>query len=173
MRLGGSGLSKKFTVFTEEQNEEIRSRLRYDPESGQILWVRHNYKKAPLTVAGSPCRKGYTRVHILGKKIAAHRLAWFFSYGYWPELEVDHINGDKSDNRIENLRLATRSQNQMNKLDPETKGVGYYRKYNKWRARIAVNRKLMFLGYFDTFEEAKAAYDEAAKKYHAGFTNIK
>jgi len=88
--------------------------------------------------------------------------------------EIDHINGDKLDNRRENLRSATRSQNKMNSGKPKNntsgyKGVCWYKRGNKWRAQIGINGKLKHLGYFEDKEEAAKAYKKAAEKYHGEF----
>lgn len=157
--------------FSKEDEAKIRESLRYDPDSGKIYWLKTNYRKTALYEAGSLEKSGYLRVHIVGKKVAAHRLAWFLYNGYWPPNDIDHINGDKLDNRFSNLRCATRSQNCMNRFDPDTKGVGYYKKTDCYRARIMSGGKSIFLGYFSNFNDAKIAYDTAAKKYHKEFTN--
>ena len=150
--------------FSKQEEAEIRQRLSYDPDTGFVEWLSHNYRKFELTVAGSPCRKGYIRIHICGKKVAAHRVAWFLHHGEWPRGDIDHINGVKSDNRMINLRCVTRSQNCMNKKGSGVKGVGYYRKYDCYRARIMVGGKSGFLGYFDDIGSAEEAYKVAAEK---------
>lgn len=158
--------------FTKQQEAEILERLSYNPDTGVFTWVKHKYKKKPLSVAGNLDKSGYVRIHICGKKIAAHRLAWFFVHGEWPKEDVDHINEIKNDNRISNLRLATRSQNCMNRGNKKTKGAYFYPNYGNYVAKIMKEGVSTHLGYFDTFEEAKAAYDDAAKELHGEFTNI-
>jgi len=149
-----------------EDEEEILRKLSYNPHSGIFLWEETNYRKTPLTCAGNLDKSGYIRIHVVGRKVAAHRLAWFFSHGEWPQQEVDHINGDKSDNRINNLRLVTRSQNQMNSDKSKGFGVDFYKKYGLWRARITKDSVVKHLGYFETKEKAKCAYLEAKQKLH-------
>lgn len=157
-----------FQQFSQEDEKKIKDCLSYCPSTGCITWVKHNYKKSPLTRAGSVDKSGYLRVHICGKKIAGHRLAWFLYYGEWPKGNLDHIDRDRLNNRIENLRLATKSQNSMNRQYKD-KGVGYYPKYKKWRARICVGSKSHLLGYFHTKREALNAYKIAAEKLHGDF----
>ena len=102
-----------------------------------------------------------------------------YIYGVDPkEMEIDHINGDRSDDRIENLRLATRQQQQWNIQATASntsgyKGVSYYKRTGKWRAYIQVNNKQKSLGYFCTKENAYLAYTEAAKQLHGKFYNVK
>ena len=108
--------------------------------------------------------------------LKAHRLAWFFVYGEWPQKQIDHINGNKSDNRISNLRLATASQNLSNKGITKSntsgyKGVSFNRTKKKWMASIKVNKKSINLGYFLTPEEASEAYKAAAIKHHGEFAS--
>ena len=104
--------------------------------------------------------------------IKGHRLAWFMTHGSWPENEVDHVNGDKTDNRIENLRKATRSENMRNcgmKRNNTSGFKGCRLREKGWQARITLQGKQHHLGFFKTAAEASAAYEEAAKKLHGEF----
>ena len=100
----------------------------------------------------------------------AHRLAWFYTYGKWPNHEVDHINGNRLDNRIANLREATRSQNEF--AAKKGKGIRWEPKRKKWLARIGVNWKQINLGRYATREEALAAYKKAAKEAFGEFAEF-
>jgi hypothetical protein len=106
-----------------------------------------------------------------------HRLAWFYMKGVWPKGDIDHIKGDKSDNRITNLREATTSQNKANERirvnnTSGYKGVTWHRKRRKWEAHIGVNGKGLTLGYFDSPERAFIAYMKAAWDHFGDFALI-
>lgn len=147
------------------------SKLRFDPETGEI---RH---MASGSVAGTiSASKGYRNIGMNYRIYRAHRLMWFFVYGEWPG-GIDHINGDKLDNRISNLRKASHRQNQCNRSRQSNntsgfKGVSFHKGNNKWVARIGENGKRILLGYFDDRAEASAAYAAAAPRYHGEFARI-
>ena len=126
-------------------------------------------------VAGSKHRTGYIHVKFAGHKWPAHRLVFAITNNQWPAEFVDHINGDKSDNRPANLREATGAQNQWNTRARKgvSKGVFYRKDLKKWRARIRAGGKVVTLGFFNTEGEAKDAYDTAAKNLHGEFANAK
>jgi len=124
---------------------------------------------------------GYTRedkyiaVNFLGKARKLHRLIFLYHHGYIPD-EVDHINNDKSDNNIDNLRPANRQQNMCNKKAYKTntsgaKGVVWMKNLNKWLVNIGVNGKRKYIGIFEDFELAELASIEARNKYHGNFAN--
>lgn len=126
-------------------------------------------------IAGSN-NHGYIRIKIDNKLYSAHRLAWLYVYGEWPSKFVDHINGIKDDNRISNLREATRSQNGMNRTKMTNnksgyKGVFWDKRANKWKAQIRYNGKFKYLGYFDNIEDAVNIYNENANILHGEFVN--
>lgn len=117
---------------------------------------------------------GYIRIKIDYVYYYAHRLAWLYEHGCWPKNDLDHINGVRSDNRWENLREATRTENLRNKSATRksvtgVKGVDFCKVMRKYRARIRVEGKRIALGYFGTIEAATLAYAEAAKKLHGDF----
>jgi hypothetical protein len=117
---------------------------------------------------------GYTRIEINGKSYYAHRLAWLYVYGEMPKLHLDHINGNKSDNRICNLREATRVENLRNtskniKNTSGAKNVYLHKPTDKWQVRIALNGKSKHFGLFDDFELADLVAIEARNKYHGQF----
>lgn len=115
--------------------------------------------------AGSTRKDGYVRINVDGKSYLAHRLIWLWHGKKLVQgLEIDHINGNKSDNRIENLRQTTRLQNEYNK--PKR---GYRFESGKWRVRMKINGRQKHIGMFDTEEEAKTAYDLAAQLIHGEY----
>jgi len=153
----------------------LRELLHYDAATGLFSWVqrRHAHRKdAPV---GSWKGK-YRRVKIDGTAYPLHRLVWLFVHGKWPCGVVDHINGDPSDNRIENLRDVTVAANIQNQKkahrDKESCGLlGVSRgRGGRWRARLVVNRKKISLGGYDTPELAYAAYVAAKRQLHEGCT---
>jgi hypothetical protein len=121
--------------------------------------------------------EGYRYIRFDGKNHSAHRLIWVYHYGEIPKgLTIDHKNHITNDNRLENLRLATRNQQvhhrRLGKNNKSGfKGVTWHKFSGRWRARIGVNGKQIFLGYFDCPKEAHAAYCRAADEYHDEFAN--
>lgn len=163
--------------------EAARELLAFDPDAGVFRWkVRRNSfggKVQEGSVAGTPSDQGYVMVGVLGRQYRAHRLAWLFMTGAMPSrgLEIDHINGDRSDNRWGNLRLVTRSQNNMNqgvKRNNKSgcKGVSFRKDTGKWHARITVAGQVRLLGNFDNLEDAVEARRAAEAEFfaeHASF----
>jgi hypothetical protein len=164
--------------FRSEKNfsfEQIDELLSYDPLTGDLRWKQRRKQIPAGALAGHIHNTGYRNVRIRGERIMAHRIAWMLHYRSWPEMNLDHKNLDKSDNRIENLRLATKAQNQANRRAHKTNKSGFknvvYREKNlkKWEARIATGKKRRLIGYFDTPEEAHAAYVAEAVRLHGEF----
>ena len=149
----------------------IRQVLEYNKETGKFMWkVRVNSKVPSGANAGTPQNNGYILITIQTKKHLAHRLAWFFEYGEFPNGPIDHINGVRTDNRIANLRVVTVSENLQNQRKPQGKnpylGVSVVKGTPYWQAHIAANGKQKNLGRFKTPEEARDAYIEAKKVWH-------
>lgn len=116
-------------------------------------------------------RNGYRYVEFKKQRIAAHRLAWLLYYGEWPDGVLDHINRDKCDNRITNLRTVTTSENAHNvglRKDNISgySGVGWHKRTNTWQVRLRIAGKHMFVGHFKDLGSAVAARDKAEKIYH-------
>jgi hypothetical protein len=127
-------------------------------------------------IAGSPQNKGYVQVYVDGKNFLLHRLVFLFHHGYMPKM-IDHINGNRLDNQIENLREATASQNQQNRKVQYTnlsgfKGAVYHPQKMKWQGRIHVNKRKVSLGYFNSAEEAHEAYKKAATIFFGEFARF-
>jgi hypothetical protein len=153
--------------------EHIRSLLDYDPETGDFTWKYRSGDDSRITNwnrrwAGKRSynmdRKGYLKIVLKPRQYKAHRLAWLYVYGEWPKGEIDHIDGNRANNAIANLRVATARQNQSNKtMKTAQSGFrGVTKHFNKWRAMIRVDGKTTHLGLFDTPEAASAAYKAAA-----------
>jgi hypothetical protein len=142
--------------------EEMQFWFSYDPETGHIMRIRG--AKAGEIVTNKT-KDGYIILTFFYRKIYGHQLAWWFSNGAWPTTNLDHINCDKSDNRIANLRETTPRLNCMNqnaRRDNKTGLKGVIKKGNKFRAHITYNYQKRWLGYFDSPEEAHEAYKRAA-----------
>ena len=132
---------------------------------------RHGCHKA-LTLAGTRTPRGYILICVDGRRYMAHRLAWLYHYGEWPNGDLDHINEVKDDNRISNLREATRAQNMQNvrKHKHNTsghKGVSWMPTRRKWRAYIFVNYSQKHIGLFNSLEEARDARVSAEMRLHS------
>lgn len=145
--------------------------LSFDPKTGLFTWKVATRNTKPGELAGHVCRvHGYRLIGIDRRVYAAHRLAWLVTVGCWPSGPIDHINGDRIDNRIANLREATPSENLQNQEFPRGSnphlGVSWQKSRGKWRADICVNHQQRFLGRFDTQEEARVAYLDAKRALH-------
>lgn len=154
--------------------ETLRSIVDYDAATGSFKW-KHDHKyfswiKAGDEVGKGARKSGYRCTTINGKQYYQHRLVWLYVYGELPSKPIDHINGVKDDNRVENLRLATPSENQHNRRKTKSKAglTGAYRasRGNKWYSTIMVENVKTYLGTFNTEEEAGAAYAAAKAKLH-------
>lgn len=172
----------------DEELTQLRLQLGYDPVSGVFVW-KHEKRLASGALriaagdrAGTSVGKGYRQIQVKinGKKrgFKEHRLAWLFVHGRWPNGQIDHINGNTSDNRIVNLREATNSQNMMNrKLNANSqsgaKGVSFHQGSQRWRARLQLNGKRIHLGDFKNKEAAEIAYEAAAKRHFGEFARLK
>jgi hypothetical protein len=163
-------------MLTQERLKEL---LHYDPETGIFTWLVRPCNSIQIgNRAGRSDRKGYIRIVYKNKPYLAHWLAWFFVYNKWPNNEIDHINGDPSDNRISNLRDVTRKQNMENKKIYKNNksgypGVSWHSRDEKWQARIGHYGKRKSLGTFDNLEDAIAARIQAENKTYTHNSRIK
>lgn len=156
--------------------------LNYEPQTGSLTWRRRareqfrsdracnawNARFAGKT-AGSVHQNGYRELLIAGSRYQAHRVIWFMSFGCWPIGDIDHINGDKSDNRLSNLRNVSHAENGRNRAmsahnTSGANGVSKGGKRGKWQARITVGGATRSLGYFDDFADAVAARKAAERQ---------
>ena len=156
---------------TQERLLELFEYNCLDGSFERIKDVGRCYKKGTVTF-GSKLSTGYLSICVDGYRSQAHRLAWIISNGdIQCGLQIDHINRDRSDNRLCNLRLVTHMENGHNQKLRATNtsgytGVSWCRQHNKWRAEIKVNYKRIHLGYFDIPEEASTVYLNAKKIHH-------
>lgn len=159
--------------------DRLRYLLAYDALTGQFTYkVPRGHRRKVGDSAGGKDASGYLVVVIDDVKFKAHRLAWFYAYGTWPEGQLDHINGNKLDNCLANLREVSPRTNTENKRcaprNSSTRLLGVHKSNNtsdkKWKAAIRVFGKIKHLGYFYTPEEAHEAYLRAKRLWHAGCT---
>ncbi len=149
----------------------IEKYLKYNHLTGAIIWIdrpRHSHVKLG-SEAGYINPEGYRSIHTQNKLYPAHRLAWYLYYGIWPKKNLDHINHNRLDNRIANLREVDASENNKNiKLDGRCKSGIYGVRFesNKWRANIWNKGKKVHLGMFSSFEEAVKARKQAEIEYN-------
>jgi hypothetical protein len=175
--------------------ETLRQLLWYETETGKLYWLPRTPEMFEDTKyataeqlsnlwnfrwskkeAGTP-KDGYIALNLNTKKFnirsRAHRIIWKISFNEDPPKEIDHINGNRSDNRIQNLRAVTRSQNNCNSKTRNNfsgvKGIDFCKRRSCWRARIAANKKIIHLGEYKLFDEALAARKNAEIKYHGEF----
>lgn len=132
---------------------------------GCLIWKVSNNKAMIGRIAGYLQSDGYTRIGINGKGYAAHILIYIYHYNHIPDgHEIDHINGERSDNRIRNLRVVTNQENKFN--NHEVKGYCWHKIDKKWQASIKLNKKSFYLGGYNTKQEARKAYMEAKATMH-------
>lgn len=157
--------------------QELKRLLSYDSETGIFYW---RVKRGPAR-PGTACNyrnrangKERIKIRIKNRLYAAHRLAWLYFYGEWPNGPVDHINRIPTDNRIVNLRLATHQQNAANSTHPKrgNRYRGVYFCYGKWMAQISHKGKSIYIGRFETEEAARAAWVEVAKRLRGEFCRV-
>ena len=159
--------------------DRLKECLNYSPITGVFTWrhtVGGNCKKGfPAGRAGTGKAAGYWRINVDGREYKYHRLAWFYMTGEWPKDQIDHINGDPSDNRFSNLREATPTQNKANSGAYKNsksgfKGVSLDGRKRKWISVIQINKKQTYLGQFDEIEDAILAYKKAAETHFGSFS---
>lgn len=151
--------------------DQVDEMLEFDTATGEIWWrIRPNGRVPPRSKAGRANKQGYSVIQIKGKKYKAHRLIWLHAHREWPSGQIDHINGRRDDNRIENLREVDCSHNMRNtQLRSNNKtgvhGVYWNKASKKWQAQIRVQGKANHLGLFENFEDAVRARAAANKRH--------
>jgi len=159
-------------VISREHLLEI---FKYDPDTGVFTRVkRTGSRSTALPVGWVDNTNGYPHVQINGKKYAQHRVAFLYMTGRWPANQIDHRDGDRTNNRWDNLREATNSQNSANRSVQSNntfgrKGVYWHKGARKWTASVCLNKKSIYLGLFATESEAAAAYEAKARELFGEF----
>lgn len=154
---------------------DIKQKLNYDQDTGIFTWINVKNPNAKNgDIAGSVNRNGYLYIGLYGKKYRAHRLAWLYVTGEWPEKQIDHKNGIKTDNRFINLREASNLKNTRNRVintnnSSGYRGVSWSSHAEKWVVHVMSKGKRKNLGYFDTAEKASKAFENYAKRNHGEF----
>ena len=156
--------------------DELQRQLDYNSTNGELRWkIKRNGGAKAGDLAGHISKRGYRRIKIGGRHRMAHRIVWAITYGDTPEdLQIDHINGNKLDNRLQNLRLCSSAENCSNRAANSRnqsgyKGVYWWKTRQAWRADIRSNGKQYYLGTFSTPELAHMAYCKAAAELHGDF----
>lgn len=157
--------------------EDARRIFKYDGATGKITnRITRSANARVGEESGTIDRNGYRVINVAGRLYRAHRLAWFMVTGEWPKNSLDHISGDVSDNRMSNLREATKSENGRNSRSrrgsSQYKGVSWDKLRSKWQAHIMHHRKSIALGRFDSELEAHKAYCVAADRLHGDFARV-
>lgn len=146
---------------------DLQKHLKYDPDTGVFTWRAGNRAHKRGDIAGYFDSRGYILICLQYHEYRAHRLAWLFVHGEWPTQVIDHINGNRQDNRIANLRDVSVAENcqGFRTVSPRNKtgitGVGWSKQKNCFTASKMIDGKSKFLGCFDTLEEAAAARADA------------
>lgn len=160
-------MAMRFTI----RDETVHALIAYDPITGHLTWKADRGKVKAGDPAGSASDShGYLSVRVNYRSYLAHRLAWFLTHGEFPKNKLDHINGDRHDNRLANLREVSDRDNARNsamntKNTSGVVGVSWHAARGKWRANITVGRQQKHLGLFDSFDEAVAVRRQAEAEF--------
>lgn len=152
----------------------LKEFIRYNRDSGEFIWAKPPNNAIKVgAVAGSVNPRGYIELKIKNVSYKGHRVAWFIEFGVMPTSGIDHINGNKLDNRISNLRFANDSQNQQNLRGPTKRnstgflGVSFNKRVKKYQSMIRANGVNHWLGYFNTAEDAATKYLSRKRELHS------
>lgn len=156
-------------------HSDLVRQLHYDRDIGRFTWRVTRKKAVAGERAGSMRPHGYEMIGLSYRRYYSHRLAWFFVTGAWPVGQVDHVNGDRSDNRFSNLRLATHAENQRNRGRQRNNrsgvaGVHWANREQRWVAKIKINGKTQQIGVFTELPAAIAARKSAERRLFGSFT---
>lgn len=156
----------------------LRQHFAYDPETGAVTKLRQRRgDRLPLgTPLGFRNGNGYLRAGVDGRQVYVHQIAWALATGHWSDKIIDHRNGDKTDNRLANLRECTQAENTRNSTRRSHSGQPYKgvrrTRAGTWQARIRIDNKEVYLGTFGTPEQAHEAYAKGAQRYHGEFARV-
>lgn len=144
--------------------------LRYEENTGNLIWIISRAGKLKGSIAGGDDGRGYIKIRIDRRDYRAHRLCWLITKGRWPKGEIDHKNGNRSDNRLSNLREVTGQENSKNLSRSKANtsgrtGVCWHKASGKWQARIKVDGRYVSLGVFDSIIDAADARKNAEIRY--------
>lgn len=164
---------------TAPEISELRRHFELLPDGRLRRLLAANHRAPAGSIAGTLNKAGYVAVTAMGYRTYAHRIVWAMTHGHWPDGHVDHINHDTTDNRPENLRLASPKQNQHNRVAAKNNRLGvkgvtarYLRRSGRYNYVAQLSRgdgRSGYIGTFDSVEEAVAAYEQAAKRMHGEF----
>jgi hypothetical protein len=157
----------------------LKEMFTYDQNTGVFTRKIMIGRMSPGTIAGSKChrkKRAYIRICVNRKFYYLHQLAWFYCHGKWSKM-IDHLDGDGTNNKLENLRSCTYSENMGNSKVYSTnksgfKGVHWHKLKNKWGSQIVIASKNINLGYFINKEDAYAEYCKASVKYRGKFSRV-
>lgn len=156
--------------------ERLKQALNYSAETGVFVWHSPNTNRLRVGAIAGTEAGGYRQIRVDYVIYKAHRLAWFYVYGVWPQNHIDHINGDPSDNRIVNLRDVTNAENGQNirRAHHDSRsgllGASWDKRKRIWVAQICTNGKRRTIGGYATAEQAHEAYLKAKREVHAACT---
>lgn len=164
-------VNKEHIMITQE---ELQSQLDYNKDTGIFTWKVRNSNRVKIgDIAGNKHNRGYIELKVFGERHLAHRLAWLYCYGNIPTM-IDHIDGDRSNNRISNLREVSHAENMYNsKVRSDNKSgircVSWNKRNNKWEVRVKVDGKLKNYGYYADIDEATKVAELVRKTHHTAY----
>ena len=154
--------------------KQLRALMHYDPETGLFTRLVRSNRNTQIGETAGTTKSQYVVISIKGRLYPAHRLAWLYVHSAWPSCDIDHIDGDKRNNRLKNLRDVTKSVNMQNRkraqANNQSKLAGAMKNNGSWMARIRVAGTNKYLGNFPTPELAHNAYLKAKRVFHEGCT---